>query len=801
MPHASVTITAGAVQTETPALNSAGISSCNNIRLKPDPKGIILPEKIGGWAKFYGSSLVSLARALWAWEDINANKWLAVGLQSQTSGANAGQAQLGVMSGVANAQGITQATAYTDITPQQTTDSVAVSFATTAGSPTVTITDATTTGITGYTSVYLTVPVSVGGFVLSGLYQAASVNSTQYTIQAANLLGSPLGATYSTSTGITVTGGSASGTAVTLTWSTPSYTFPTGEAIIVAGLTPSAWNGTYIVTSSTGTSVVYASTAVAGSWSSGGTINNGGVVPLFTTTNASTIVTVTLPDHGLSAGSTFTSLVATAIGGITFFGNYVVQTVPNSYSFTIIAGQTATSSASGYENSGLERFIYSVGKGAGTARTGYGVGGYGTGGYGSGSIITSVTGTPIAASQWSLDNWGQQLIASPYGNYPVGTSPTAIPYQPIYVWDPTSNIPIATAIPQAPPVNMGCFVAMPQRQIVAWGSSFTGIIDPLLVRWCDVSNYNVWVAQITNQAGSYRLSRGSGIVGALQSPQQAFLWTDTDLWSMQYIGAPYVYSFNIVGMGCGLIARRAAGMLGGVTYWMGKEQFFSTGTTTAGVTSTGVMPLQCPIWDVVFQELDQTSVGNIVCSVNSLFGEITWYYPISANVGTDSAGLPTNYVRYNTYIGQWDFGQLTRTAAIDVSVMGPPILASADPYIYQHEISPDGDNQAISPSFTTGYFALSEGDSKVFVDQFWIDMKWGYYSSAQAASVSVTFNGVDYPGQTPYAYGPYPLTSASTFISPRIRARLLSMTFSSSDIGTWWRLGNCRYRFQPDGKI
>ena len=248
-------------------------------------------------------------------------------------------------------------------------------------------------------------------------------------------------------------------------------------------------------------------------------------------------------------------------------------------------------------------------------------------------------------------------------------------------------------------------------------------------------------------------------------------------------------------MGCGLIARRAAGMLGGITYWMGKEQFFTTGS------STGVTPLQCPIWDVVFQELDQTSVGNIVCAVNSLFGEITWYYPIAANVGTASAGLPTNYVRYNTYIGQWDFGQLTRTAAIDVSVMGPPILASADPYIYQHEISPDGDNQAISPSFTTGYFALSEGDSKVFCDQFWIDMKWGYYSGAQAASVSVTFNGVDYPGQTPYAYGPYPLTSASTFISPRIRARLLSMTFSSSDIGTWWRLGACRYRYAPDGKF
>ena len=92
MPHAAVRITAGAVQTEAPALNQAGISSCSLIRLKPDPQGLILPEKLGGWARFYSASLVSLARALWAWEDTNANKWLAVGIQSQTLGANAGQA-------------------------------------------------------------------------------------------------------------------------------------------------------------------------------------------------------------------------------------------------------------------------------------------------------------------------------------------------------------------------------------------------------------------------------------------------------------------------------------------------------------------------------------------------------------------------------------------------------------------------------------------------------------------------------------------------------------------------------------
>jgi hypothetical protein len=350
---------------------------------------------------------------------------------------------------------------------------------------------------------------------------------------------------------------------------------------------------------------------------------------------------------------------------------------------------------------------------------------------------------------------------------------------------------IAQAIVNGPPASNGMFVAMPQRQIICWGSSFYGLIDPLLVRWCDVNNFNTWIAQITNQAGSFRLSSGAEIRGGMQTPQQGLLWTDIELWSMQYIGQPLVYGFNKIGQGCGLVAKwsKAYCSLNGVVYWMGAEQFFA-------LSSQGVQPVPCPIWDVIFQNLDKANLRKITCAANSLFQEVTWYYPVSGGNGEVSA-----YVRFNAILDSWDFGTLGRSAWTDVSVMGAPI--GYDPsagYIYQHEISPDADGTAMAPSFTTGYFALADGDQKIFLDEFWPDMKWGFYGGSPSATVQLSFNVVDFPGQTPTVYGPYSVTQQTTWINPRLRGRLCSITISSNDLGSFWRLGLPRYRIQPDGR-
>jgi hypothetical protein len=274
------------------------------------------------------------------------------------------------------------------------------------------------------------------------------------------------------------------------------------------------------------------------------------------------------------------------------------------------------------------------------------------------------------------------------------------------------------------------------------------------------------------------------------------VWTDIDVWSMQYIGPPYVYSFTEIGSGCGLIARKAAASVNGVYYWMGPSQFYTLG-------GEGVLPLPCPVWDVVFQNLNpQNNIANpylsrIRVAVNSRFGEISWFYP-SAN----GNGEVDSYVKYNVFLGEWDYGSLGRSAWVDQSVLGPPI--GADPvsnYLYQHETSNDADGTAMLPFLQTGYFTISEGDLKTFVDLVWPDMRWGQWSQAQTATVQISFYVVDYPGDTPTVYGPYSVTQATKYFNTRLRGRLVSIRIASSDLGTWWRIGALRYRYMPDGKF
>lgn len=689
---------------ETPMLNEAGISSCQLIRYKPDA-GAVLVEKTGGWIRWFPNQIVAIVRALWAWRDTQSTSYLAVGTQNRPATF---QSQLSVISNGAQ----------TDITPRSSTDNVTAIVASTAGDSIITITDATTTNITLYDTVYIPAHISIGGVILFGLYQTdpdGHVGVTTYTVQAHDLLGEPLPAPGSS-------------------------TSPT--------------------------------------------------VAEFTTISGQSLVTVTLAAHGYLAGDTYPVLISTTVGGTTFYGNYVIVSITDADNFVITASTTATSSTSGFINGGDARYIYSFGVGSIPAGTGYGVGGYGRGGYGTGTAIVPSTGTAVSAKDWTLDNWGEILIACPVT---VPQSATEVPFSPIYMWNSEQGAPTATVIPQAPPVNDGVFIAMPQRQIIAWGSTFTGIADPLLVRWCDINNFGVWVGQVTNQAGSYRLPRGSRIVGGIQGPQQGILWTDLGCWTMQYINQPLIYGFQEVGTGCGLIGRKAAGVIGGEVYWMGPSQFFMLG-------DGGPVPLPCPIWDVVFQDIDKDNADKIRVAVNSLFNEISWYYPTLTSSGEVAA-----YVKYNTLLQMWDFGTLARSAWIDQTVLGPPI--GADPnslYVYQHEMSPDADGQAMLPSFRTGYMVMGdggEGDMLTFVDQFWPDMKFGYFGAMQNATVSLTFYATNYPGETPSVYGPYSFTQATKFVTPRLRKRLVAIELSSSDVGSWWRIGGVRYRYAADGKF
>jgi len=765
MPHQSLKLIPGVDQNRTPALNEAAISTCNLIRFVPDRQGIGLVQKLGGWTQYSTTPVNSVVRALWAWEDTNSKSWLAAGAEAAL-----------------NVYLESPAPAPQTITPQTTTANVAVSLSTTAGSSDVYVT-AAGSNLDNYDSVQFVTQISIGGLVLFGVYPVSYVSSSQFIVQALDIYGNPKEATSTSTTGsVPSFAFTASSAVVTVTLNDHGYLdgdlFPVLVPLNVGRFTIS---GNYVVSGATTNTFTIGAPAIATT------------TPTVGASGTGTVATIQVSSsYNVPVGSTITVAGVVPSG---YNGTYTVTgvtTVGSVSSVTYANATTGSQTTAGTlivvtakENDGLARYVYYNGVGPLGANTGYGVGGYGVGGYGSGAAPSANSGTPVTTDDWTLDNWGETLLACPLNGA-------------IYEWNPTTNNAVATIINEAPLVNAGIFVAMPQRQVVSWGTTYNGIQDPLQIRWSDVDNYNSWILSPTNQAGGYRIPKGSVIVQCIQGPQQSLIWTDLGVWAMQYVGPPYVYQFSEVGTGCGLIGRKAAASMSGVVYWMGQSQFFR-------LSGAGVEPIQCPIWDVIFQDLDTDNLDKIRVAPNSRFNEIAWFYPTNSNGGEINA-----YVKYNISLNQWDYGTLSRTAWINESVLGPPIGAgilpnSSSNYLVQHETSTNavdanGQPWAMDSNFQTGYFALSDADVKMFVDQVWPDMKWGYFGGAQTTDVDLTFYYTDYAGTTPLQTQTFSLTQATTYVTPRMRGRLVSIKVGTTDVGGFWRLGNIRYRVQIDGK-
>lgn len=675
MPLQTITLDAGVNVEATPTQNTATIQESQLIRFRAAGK-MVLVEKLGGWAKFYPSSVGSPIREFHAWQDTNVGKHLAVGAESSLSV-------------------ITQ-NALQNITPRTFTSNAPVNFSTTSGSKTVTIADPNFV-TSDLDSIFITTPVSVGGIVLQGPYQIAlTLSSTTYQITAA---------TAATST-----------------------------------------------------------------------VANGGAVPVFTTTANSASINVNLANHGLIVGMTFPALTPTTVGGLTISGSYLVRSVVDANNFTINASSLASSGASASMNGGNVNIIYYVTLSPTYPLAGYGIGPYGAGAYGLGVAPSPSSGTPITATNWSLDNWGSILLACPANG-------------PIYSWSSDSGFPVASKVVGAPLVNGGIFVSEPAQILVAWASSLDGAQDPLQVNWSDSGDFTNWTVTALTQAGGYRIPTGSKIVGGLQGPQFGFIWTDVDVWAMQYIQPPLVFGFNKLAEECGLISRHAACVVNSTVYWMGSNQFFQ-------YAGAGVQPIVCSVWDFVFQDLDADHVDKIHVASNNGFGEVAWYFP-SKSGGT---GEVDSYVKFNFILNCWDCGRLQRTAWIDQSVLGQPIGATAGGFIYQHEIANDADGAPMGEYFETGYAQISQGEELTFIDWMIPDFRYGKYHAAPNAAINVTLKYTDYPGAAQKSKGPYQVISTTNFRNPRIRGREIGMRIEGTGLGGWWRMGGLRYRGAPDGK-
>lgn len=516
---------------------------------------------------------------------------------------------------------------------------------------------------------------------------------------------------------------------------------------------------------------------------------NGGAVPEFDTTSGSSTINVTLADHAQSVGNTVVFPIPTVLGGLTIVGKYTVNGIVGADEFTVSATEAATSTANGDMNGGDAGFRYLIALGPAGAGLGYGLGDYGEGPYGlGGGAGADQTGTPLAANDWSLDNWGELLIANPENGG-------------IYFWGPSSGFQNLQIVDEAPLYNTGMFVSAAQQQIIAYGSSINayedanggiGVYqDPLLIQWCDLSNFFEWEARADTQAGNFRIPTGSRIVGAGATKNRGLFWTDLDLYAGIYIGQPFIYSHNKIGSNCGLIGKHAWGQFGDATYWMGKSNFF----TYAGA---GVQPVLCPVWDAVFQDINPLYAHKSVCGSNTDFTEV-WFFYCSISGGRTA---PDKCAKFNIVENTWELVPISRLAWIDRSVLGSPTAIDENGIIYSHETSPDADGQPLTPHFRTSYFYVEDSQDFVTIDRMIPDFRWGLYNQAEDAQISITLYSVETPGEVPAANGPYLVTRATKYVTldPPLRAKQIALDVSSADTGSFWRLGLCRFRYAAAGR-
>lgn len=317
----------------------------------------------------------------------------------------------------------------------------------------------------------------------------------------------------------------------------------------------------------------------------------------------------------------------------------------------------------------------------GTIATGtglYGGGLYGGGLYGGASL----SGTFSDADTWSLDNFGEILLACLTADGKIYEStPTAVGVQ-------VTNSPTARAV-----------VVTPERFVFALGASG----DPRNVAWCAQSNRTLWAPAASNNAGSFPLQTVGRIITGRRADRETLIWTDSDLWSAVFVGGNLVHAFTRRGENCGLIGPNAVTMAEGTAFWMGDNQFFSY---TGAVRS-----LPCEVSDYVFGNFNRTQRAKIQAVPNTVFGEVTWYYPSATQSGLEN----DRYVTINYRSGAWMTGTVGRAAGVGASVFTNPQLWAQDGKLYTHETGFYHDG---FPAFIeTGPLELGNGDQVVRLQQ------------------------------------------------------------------------------------
>lgn len=414
---------------------------------------------------------------------------------------------------------------------------------------------------------------------------------------------------------------------------------------------------------------------------------------------------------------------------------------------------------------------------------------------------------------WSEANFGEYLLLNPSGGG-------------IYLWIPTYVSNGALVIDRAqllssassgayltdadcPTVTSLITVSDASRFVIAFGANDYGQTtqDPMLVRWSDQESYQVWTPAATNQAGSYRLSSGSYIVTAQQTRQEILIWTDGALYSMQYLGPPYVWGFNILSDNISIISPNAVATANNITYWMGTDKFYSY--------SGRVETLPCALRQYVFGDINLSQSYQFFAGTNEGYSEIWWFY-CSAN-----STVIDKYVIYNYLDQVWYYGTLGRTAWRDSPLRDFPMAATYSNNVVYHEngvddITTTGNILPITSYIQSSDFDIGDGHNYGFVWRMIPDITFDGSTTPAPNKPEVTFTvrprynpGAPYgvsdtptvaSAQSYAAQTNYTVQEFTQIVYTRIRGRQMAFKISSNTVGTQWQLGVPRIDVRPDGR-
>ena len=524
---------------------------------------------------------------------------------------------------------------------------------------------------------------------------------------------------------------------------------------------------------------------------------NSSVSNIFTTTNGSANVTVNINSHGANVGDIVTFSGTTGLSGTSFTAeqfdrSFEIKSITSTNAFVI--QQDATEST-GTATTGTATAVFDIAIAPAFSTFGYGWGTstWNTETWGTARSTSSVT---LDGRDWSLDNFGELLIATALN----GST---------FQWSPTSDglTGKASLVTNAPTTSKFSLVSTPDRHLILFGTEKTvgtgSSQDPLLLRFSSQEDINTYQPAAENTAGSLRIQDGSSIVGADKARGQILVWTDTSLHGLQFIGPPFTFGLNQLGRNCGLLGQHAAVVVRDVAYWMGQNAFF--------VFDGTVKKLPCTVDDFVFENLDLTQSDQIFAGVNTEFAEIIWFYV--TNPDNDPAPQVNRCVIYNYLEQSWSVGTLNRTSWVDRGVFQFPLATEYEPNTtanttptvigltngassyYEQEFGTDADGEAMAAFIQSGDFNIDEGGEQLMrISRFIPDFR------DQAGNLTVTWSFKNYP------YGSVVSQTAST-VAPtdtkkdiRGRGRQANFKIESNTGAGNFKMGTLTMDVFPDGQ-